>query len=537
MQAWLKLAAVSIVLAAIAFAQPQTYTIVARDGRRPLPFRAQGGQDLVALSDIASAFGLTVREDVAAGGIVVTAPQNRTIVLTPGQPLVSVAGRVVSLPAAPVRDGRAWLVPVEFISRAVGPALNTRLDVRRPTHLIIAGDLRVPEVTITVDSDAARARVTADITPSTPRTVTQDGQRLILRLEADAIDLRASGAEARDIVAGVHGSDAPQNIVIDLGPNAAGFQTSTQPIDRGERVIIEIAAQGAPAQPDVPPATPPGTPEPPPLPEFGSGGLRTVVIDPGHGGDEIGARGGQGIEEKAIALQLAYRLKAALEGGLGVRVLLTRDSDRAVRVDERTSLANNNKADLFISLHANASVSPVPSGAQVLTLAAEGYAAEAPASTAPSVSLPVFGGGTRAIEVIAWDTAQMRWLGDSERLAGLVHHELGTRVPMHPRSLGKAPLRVLIGANMPAVLIEIGFLSNPDQEKALAAEGTHAQIVQALVAAIVRYRSGASAAPEGAAPGAGTTPEGQRPGGGTTPEGRKPGGGTTPEGRKPGGGQ
>src|SRR5687768_3427321 len=201
MQVSPRLAAVSIVLAAAVFAQqPAAYTIVSREGRRPLPFRAQGGQDMVTLADVASAFGLTVREDVAAGGIVISAPQNRTIVLTPGQPLASVAGRVVSLPSAPVRDGRAWFVPVEFISRAVGPALNTRLEVRKPTHLIVAGDVRVPEVTITVESDANRARVNVDISPATARTVTQDGQRLILRLEADAIDLRASPSDSRDIV-------------------------------------------------------------------------------------------------------------------------------------------------------------------------------------------------------------------------------------------------------------------------------------------------------------------------------------------------
>ncbi len=497
------LAVLVLVLAAAAFAQqPAAYTIVSREGRRPLPFRAQGGQDLVALADVASAFGLTVREDVAAGGIVISAPQNRTIVLTPGQPLASVAGRVVSLPAAPVRDGRAWLVPVEFISRAVGPALNTRLDVRRPTHLIVAGDVRVPEVTITVESDANRARLTVDISPATARTVTQDGQRLILRLEADAIDLRAAQPDTRDIVAGVHGSDAPQNIIIDLGPKAGAFQLSAQPRERGELLVIEIPALGAaPVEPGAPGAPVPPV-EPPPLPDFSAsaGGLRTIVIDPGHGGADRGARGREGTEEKAIALRLAYRLKAALEGGLGVRVLLTRDGDRDVRIDERTSLANNNKADLFISLHANAAVSPLPAGAQVFTLAAEGYAAETPGSAAPAVALPVFGGGTRSIEIIPWDTAQMRWIGDSERLAGLVHQELSTRVPMHPRALATAPLRVLIGANMPAVLVEAGFLSNADQEKTLAADAMHAQIVEALVRAIVAFRDGQTASAGGQTP-------------------------------------
>ena len=519
MHARYRIAALSMLLVAAAFVQPpSTYAILSREGRRPLPYRAQGGQDMVSLSDVASAFGLTVREDVAAGGIIVTGPQNRTIVLTPGQPLASVQGRVVSLPAPPLREGRTWLVPVEFVGRAVGPVLNTRLDVRKTSRLIVAGDLRVPEVTISIEGDGARARVNVDMAPSTPRAVTQEGARLIVRLEADAVDLRAAQPDARDIVAAVRQGDTPQTIVIDLGPKAGGFQTSVQPRSGGERLVIEIAATDAPvaAQP-VDPATPALPAEPPPLPDFGAaGGLRTIVIDPGHGGDERGARGPGGTEEKAVTLRLAYRLKAALEGGLGVRVLLTRDGDRAVAVDDRTSLANNNKADLFISLHANAAMTAGPSGAQVLTLSPEGYATEAQPGAAPAATLPVFGGGSRSIEIIPWDTAQIRWLGDSARLAGLVHAELGTSVPMHPRALGTAPLRVLIGANMPAVLVETGFLTNPDQEKALAGDDMHAQIVRAIVSAIVRYRD-PSAYAQGARPvGGAPTPQGATaPGGGT----------------------
>lgn len=496
------IAAIATLVAAAAFIQPpSTYTILSREGRRPLPYRAQGGQDMVALADVASAFGLTVREDVAAGGIIVSAPQNRTIVLTPGQPLASVAGRVVSLPAPPLREGRVWLVPVEFIGRAVGPVLNTRLDVRKTSRLIVAGDLRVPEVTVSIEADAARARVTVDMSPSTPRSVTREGSRLIVRLDADGVDLRAAEPEARDIVAAVRQSEAAQNIVIDLGPKAGGFQTSVQPRSGGERLVIDIAATDAPdPSPPVDPAVPAPPVEPPPLPDFGvAGGLRTIVIDPGHGGGERGARGPDGTEEKAVTLRLAYRLKAALEGGLGVRVLLTRDGDRAVTVDDRTSLANNNKADLFISLHANAAMTAGPSGAQVLTLSPEGYSTEVQPGAAPAATLPVFGGGARAIEILPWDTAQIRWLDESARLAGLVHAELATSLPMHPRALGTAPLRVLIGANMPAVLIEAGFLSNPDQEKALAGDEMPAQIVRAIVNAIVRYRD-PSARAEGARP-------------------------------------
>ena len=482
------------------FQQPSAYTIVSREGRRALPSRAQGGQDMVQLSDIATAFALTVREDVAAGGIVVTTGGGKTIVLTPGQPLASADGRVVTLPAAPVRDGRAWLVPVEFLSRALAPALGGRIDVRKGSRLVVVGDMRVPRVTASVNGDASRARVTLDIAPATPRAVTQEGSRLIVRLEADAIDLEATqpaqGA-VRDFVAAIRPSDAPQNLIIELGPKAGPFTLSAQPRDGGERVIIDVTSPGGLPLPAEAPAETPAI-EPPPLPDLSAaGGIRTIVIDPGHGGDDLGARSADGVLEKDITLATARRLKAAIEARLGVRVLLTRDGDRAMRVDERTSVANNNKADLFISLHANAAASAGPSGAEVFSLAREGYAAEAQHAAAPAASLPVFGGGSRAIEIIAWDTAQMQRLPESERFSRLVHEALAARVPMNPHALGKAPFRVLIGANMPAVLVETGFLTNPEQARALAGAELQNAIAQALVTAIERYRDGADAVAEG----------------------------------------
>ena len=96
---------------------------------------------------------------------------------------------------------------------------------------------------------------------------------------------------------------------------------------------------------------------PPPLLDLApTGGIRTIVVDAGHGGTEDGAHGPGGTLEKNVTLSVARRLKAALEARLGVRVILTRDADATVELDERAALANNNKADLFVSLHANASV-------------------------------------------------------------------------------------------------------------------------------------------------------------------------------------
>src|SRR6185312_10328006 len=103
-------------------------------------------------------------------------------------------------------------------------------------------------------------------------------------------------------------------------------------------------------------------------------------------------------------------------------------------------------------------------------------------------ALPVFGGGTRDIEVILWEMAQARYIEASAALAQAVEGALRERVPMSPRAIQQAPFRVLVGANMPAVLVEMGFITNPDQARQLQSDEFQNLIVQALVESISRFR-------------------------------------------------
>ena len=121
-------------------------------------------QEFVALDDLAAMFQLTVREE--ALGAITVSYKGKTIVLTPDQALASVAGRLISLPAPPVaQPARRWLVPVEFISRALALVYDAQLDLRKPSHLLIVGDLRVPRVTIRYEALGTAARLTIDATP------------------------------------------------------------------------------------------------------------------------------------------------------------------------------------------------------------------------------------------------------------------------------------------------------------------------------------------------------------------------------------
>jgi len=466
------------------------YTVLSRDGRRPLPARTINGQEMFALDDLARLFELSVREDTAAGGITVSS-RGQTIVLSPGQGLASVGGRLVSLPAPPVRDGRAWFVPIDFVPRVLGTALGVRMELRKPSRLLLTGDIRVPRLAGRIEALGALARLTLEVAPATPHSVTQEGNRIIVRFEADALDATLPVSTVPDIIQAVRPAEQPSAIVVDVGPKFASFRTSDVAGDRGAgRVIVEVLTATTESAPAPPPSPAPPTDAPPILDIPPAGGMRTIVIDAGHGGAEEGARGPGGTLEKNITLSVARRLKASLEARLGMRVILTRDRDEAVALDERAAVANNNKADIFLSLHANASVRASANGAEVFYLSLADYGDEAQrVAQGEGEALPVFGGGTRDIEVILWEMAQARYIEQSATLAKLIEGGLRARVPMSPRAIQQAPFRVLVGANMPAVLIEMGFISNPDQEKQLASDAFQNTLVQALVDSVVAFRN------------------------------------------------
>jgi len=502
MRAVLRRTALSLSVFALAFfnsnillSQQTPLTVLSKDGnnvtRRTLQTTTVNEQEYVALDDLASMFQLAVRED-ALGALSVSS-KGKTLLLTPDQPLASIAGRVVSLPAPPVRQGRRWLVPVDFIGRALSLVSDTRITLRRPSHLVIVGDLRVPRVQVRYDtSGATTGRLTLDATPRANSAISQEGDQLVVRFDADAIDVSYSNTTAAPLAAaGAQGLlqavRVPDLVTLSFttGPRFGGFRITTQPSDTSMRETIDITNAGGQQTTEATPQLPPVTPPPPDL-NTAASSLRTIVIDPGHGGEDEGAKGAQGTKEKDVTLAVARRVKTALEAKLGIRVLLTRDDDRAVAIDERTALANNNKADLFISLHANASWRPTLSGATIST-ARFSPQDEEMAHAVASELLPAINGAARGIDFIPWDVAQIQYVTRSEALARTIAEHLQGKVPLTMNPVDSQPMRVLEPANMPAVLIELGYLTNAEQEKQLAGSDFQTTFVQAVVDAVVKF--------------------------------------------------
>lgn len=201
-------------------------------------------------------------------------------------------------------------------------------------------------------------------------------------------------------------------------------------------------------------------------------GVRKIVLDPGHGGKDSGAMA-FGMKEKDIVLKLAHKLAPMLRKQLNCEVILTRDRDTYIPLEERTAIANTSGADLFISLHINAHPASKIHGLETyflnLTTNAEAMrvAARENATSTHQMS---------DLQDILSDILQNSKVHESSRLAKLVHHSiiggLSSNKPLAMKSLGvkQAPFYVLIGAQMPAILIEVAFLSNPGDAKRLKTE-------------------------------------------------------------------
>jgi len=232
-------------------------------------------------------------------------------------------------------------------------------------------------------------------------------------------------------------------------------------------------------------------------------GLRTIVIDPGHGGSEIGAVGSNGLAEKEIVLDISTRLATLIEERLGLQVHLTRERDVDLAKENRTAYANNLKADVFISIHANSYRGRGVRGAETFFLsdrATDDDARMVAAIENDVLELEGPASGDSDLQMLLWDMAQTEHLKESQTLAEMIQTDLNTLAGTTNRGIKQAPFRVLKGANMPAVLVEVGFLSNPDEERLLADPRYRQRLAESIYASLNRYRTRRASLLGGGAP-------------------------------------
>jgi len=233
-----------------------------------------------------------------------------------------------------------------------------------------------------------------------------------------------------------------------------------------------------------------------------------IVVDAGHGGHDTGAQGPNGLMEKDLVLDVALKLGKLLESRLGAEVVYTRDDDTFIPLETRTAIANKEQADMFISIHANYSTDTTARGVETYYL---NFTSSPDALEVAARENAVSEKSIHELQDLVKKIALKEKIEESREFAADVQNSLyaglnAKTAGIRNRGVKKAPFVVLIGANMPSILAEISFLSNPADEKRLKTPDYRQKISESLYRGVARYVSGlsgvkvAASAPKAATP-------------------------------------
>ncbi len=255
--------------------------------------------------------------------------------------------------------------------------------------------------------------------------------------------------------------------------------------------IVARAASSAGSLPSGRPAPPNALP--PLVAQAKIDRLVVVAIDPGHGGEDPGATGPSGLHEKDVVLAIAMQLRDRLNANPNMRAMMTRDADFFVPLQERVKKARRVQADLFVSIHADAFLTPEARGASVFALSQGGATSTAARWMANKENASDLVGGTsvrvkdETVLRTMLDMSTTAQIKDSLKLGGEVLGQIGKVGKLHKGSVEQASFAVLKAPDVPSILVESAFISNPDEEKKLRDPAYQAQLVEALAVGIQRY--------------------------------------------------
>ena len=320
-------------------------------------------------------------------------------------------------------------------------------------------------------------------------------------------NLNLSSIDVRSVRTGIR-AGIDLRIVVDL---AGLFRSEVQIVKSirqdGHRLILDIYRKHRPTLAEM------GAPKPPsrvarsqPIPKITKKAntakqpLRTTVrkeiviaIDPGHGGKDPGAIGPKGTKEKDVVMKIAKRLKSLIDKEPGMRAILTRSSDRYLRLRQRIKIARRHKANMFISIHADAFENPNAHGSSVFILSTRGASSEAARWLAKRENAADLIGGVNIshhdeeVASVLLDLSQEATLEASMQLAGTVLRQLHTVGRVHKPHVERAGFAVLKSPDIPSILVETAFITNPEEESKLRNSRHQRRLAQALMTGIRAY--------------------------------------------------
>jgi N-acetylmuramoyl-L-alanine amidase len=449
-----------------------------------MPTVTHEGRSYVELSRVAESFNSrldatadSTQARLRANAHVVTLTRNWARILVDGSPLLLDAPVVV-------RKG-VWLVPESFIAQ-VGPRVASGTSAGLGTP--VAAPTPTPAPPPAASGAATLEEVRSRSYPSFTRIVVETSAPITHRVESTSAKetrIRLQGLSSTARVESIGdglvdearleraGADSLLRVLFE---GAAG-ELRTATLDDPPRLVLDF---GRPAEPSAR-ARQASTP------------MRTIVLDAGHGGHDSGAVGPGGLMEKELVLEVTKRVARLLEERANVKVLLSRDGDHFVTLKDRTSFANRASADLFVSIHANAHPRAVSEGVETYFLSSEASDTEARQIAAienGAVQLETAASRQKndAVKSILWDLAQSEFQQESSFLAETVLDSMTKSLRLVNRGVKQAGFYVLGGAAMPAILIEIGFLTNPKEEKKLSTPEYREAAAKAIYAGLSEYK-------------------------------------------------
>ena len=483
-------------LSPLLVAAPAPDASLAREGKPPAPLRAEDrdGKTFLLVNDAVAALEGTITWDERTRSYEVKV-KGRTAVFGADTPIAVVDTKIVNL-SSPVRTSSlgAWAEP-EFFVKVLGPLTGQTLAWDRATRTLSARKAELAEIAVepSVAELGELTKVVLRFSQPPSYAVETTPDQVVLHFPL----ARLTGAPTEKLL------DSPRVSRLLV----RGSEVTV--VFRQKGLAANVYALGSPPRLVVDVMQPPASaPAPVPAPAAARP-AKTIVIDPGHGGTEEGARGPGGSLEKDATLALAKTVQDTLQRR-GYRVVLTRTTDATVGLDDRAAAANAAKADVFLSLHFNASRAAAAHGTEVyyLSLDASDRAAAALAESenraVTETPTAEKNAAVRDLDLILWDLAQNQHLAASARLAEIVQADFNRLLGIATRGVKQAPFRVLIGVNAPAVLVEVSFITNPDEEKKLTSEDFRRQVADTLAGSLETYfRTADGAAPVPYAPKAG----------------------------------
>jgi N-acetylmuramoyl-L-alanine amidase len=396
----------------------------------------------------------------------------------------------------PVMQQQARNVPKEpAILPSPQPASSLKTSAPKSETRVVAAAEKETAANIPAEAAQMSVHTKANALSEAKAPAMSTGVSTATPMSSAAVESGADKASSSGQMSGKIEAKPPLDAKMD---NAGKPESTLKSAPAAKTTDVAEATVSKPA--DVPPAVKPADIPSPKVALPTSRGDRTltralglkvarIVIDPGHGGRDTGTIGRGGLMEKNLTLELAKTLRQMLERGLGLDVVLTREEDVFLSLEERTAIANKHQADLFVSIHANSSPARSTSGVETYFLDfARNSAAREIAARENATSM----GNVRDLEELIKRIAQADKSAESRELAAIVQKTLfnGARKLLpstHNRGVRSAPFVVLIGANMPSVLAEVAFISNPRDESMLKKKESQEQFAKALFAGIESY--------------------------------------------------